>query len=162
MQKPNENPKIRSTDPVWHLLAEYSLGEFISSHDKHDRVRSGWLFQTVQELCIPPAYVANIEITLKGFTKDTAVYSLQGKEESPGLIRIFCQENVIANPGSGKTSLPYPAEPGMERPPTIPWSSTKMNGGWGYFLIERRRNPSTDSSVSSISSIELYLYREGE
>ena len=162
MQSLNTSQDLSTNDSAWFFLAEYSLSKFLFRQNKKDERASVSLFQAVQELGIPPECAANIEIMLKRYAEEASVHFEHGKEESAGLIRIFCQKKRVADPDALKTSMPYLAEPGMERAPAVPYSNPKMNGGWGYFLIERGGNPSNGSSVSSRNSIDLYLYREGE
>ncbi len=162
MQTSNVNPKMRRKNSQWRFLAEYSLSDFFTNPAQPDKVTSGWLFQTGQELGIPPEYVANIEITLKGFTGDASIHFKPGEGESPGLIRIFCQEHLKADASPKKTSLPCHSEPGTEFAPAVPCSSMKMSGGWGYFLVERSADSSVASSGSPQHFVDLYLYQEVE
>lgn len=161
-QNINANQQLRSDDPVWYFLAEFSLSEFMSDRDRTGDLTARLLFQTVRELGIPPDCVENIEMTLTGFAKEALMHFRQGRIELPERIRLFCQKKMIANANSAKTSMPYDAEPGMEHAPAIPYPGAKTNGGWGYFLIERGGNLSAGSSVRSWNPIDLYLYKEGE
>jgi hypothetical protein len=50
-----------------------------------------------------------------------------------------------------------------EEPATIiHHPKTEMNGGWGYFLIERSGGFVPHSSVVIKNLVDLYLYKEGE
>ncbi len=153
---------MKPKNSEWHFLAEYSLSEFFSNPDQQDKVTSGMLFHTGQELGIPPEYVAKIEITLNGFAKGGSVHFKPGEEEPAGRIRIYCQENVIADASSQKTSTPYHAKPSTERAPVVPGSTMNMNCGWGYFLVERSADASVASSGASQHFVDLYLYKEVE
>ncbi len=156
------NHKLGSEDPIWCFLAEFSLGEFMSDHDRRDDLTAKLLFQTVRELGISPDCVENIEMTLTGFAKEALVHFKPGAVEVPERIRVFCQKKMIASANLAKTSVPYYAEPGMKHAPAITYPGSKINGGWGYFLIERGGNLSAGSCVRSWNSIDLYLYKEGE
>jgi hypothetical protein len=162
MQTPNSNKSIRPNNPAWHLLAEYSLSEFLSELNTGDKLKAGLLLQTVRELGLPPEYVENIEMMLIGFAKEALEHFKQGGFELPGRIRIFCQKKMIDDSNPAKTSIPYNTEQMLEQPQIVHRPGKKMYGGWGYFLIERGDDVSTVSSVRSWNSVELYLYREGE
>ena len=162
MQISNANHDLRSDDPVWYFLSEFSLSEFMSDYDRRNELTAGFLTQTVRGLGISPECVENIEMKLTGFTKDALAHFKQGRLESPGRIRVFCQKKAIDDANSTKTSGPYNTEQAMEHAQIIHHSGTKMNGGWGYFLIERGGNVSAGSCVSSWNSVDVYLYKEGE
>jgi len=163
MQTSNTNQNFRPDDPVWVLLAELSLRDFLSNHDRREESMAGYLFQTVQDLGMSPECMESIAKTLTGFAKEAFAHHKQGRPEFPGRIRIFCQKKIIddANPGRS-TSRSYHAEKVKEHAQIILDSGMKMNGGWGYFLIERGGNVSTESSASSWNSVDLYLYKEGK
>lgn len=124
---------------------------------------AGSLFQTVQELDMSPECMESIARTLSGFAKEAFAHHNQGRSEFPGRIRIFCQKKIIddVNPGRS-TSRSDHAEKVKEHAHMILDSGMKINGGWGYFLIERGGNVSTESPASSWNSVDLYLYKEGE
>jgi hypothetical protein len=86
------------------------------------------------------------------------VHDKQEGLEFPARIRIFCQKKIIDDANAARTtSRPYHTEPAMEHSPMILDFGTKMNGGWGCFLIQRGANVSDDSHYV----VDLYLYREG-
>jgi hypothetical protein len=68
---------------------------------------------------------------------------------------------MIDDANSVKTSSLYNEEQAMEHAPIKYHSSTIMNGGWGYFIIERSGDDA-GSSESARPFIDLYLYKEGE
>jgi len=162
VQTSNGRQHIRSNHLEWYLLAEYALSEMMPDNGKRDELTAGFLYRPFRALGIPPECIESIEMTLTGFANEALVPFKQGRPEQPGSIRVFCPKKIIADADSAKTLVPYYAEPGMEQAPAIPYPGTNMNGGWGYFLIERGGNLSADSSVSSWNSIDLYLYKEGE
>ena len=69
MQTLNADQNIRSSPPVWFLLAECALSEFMFDHGKEDEVMTGFLFQTFQELGVPLEWIGNIEMKLSEFAK---------------------------------------------------------------------------------------------
>jgi hypothetical protein len=134
MQTSFANQHGRSNDPVWQFLAEYSLSEFLSDHDKESELSAGLLFQTMRESSIPIERIENIEVTFRRFAREALMHFKQGRMELPGRIRIFCNKKMI---------------------------DEEMKGGWGFFVIERSRDSST-SDWSDPHLIDLYLYKEGE
>jgi len=162
MQTSNAKQNFRSDDPVWVLLAEFSLGDFLSDHDRRDKSTAGYLFQTVRELGMPLACVENIAMLVTEFAKDSPVHHKHEGLEFPPRIRIFCQKKIIEDANAARaTSRPYHTEQAMEHSPLILDFGTKMNGGWGCFLIKRGGNVSDDASLRSDHFVDLYLYREG-
>lgn len=162
MRISNANPNSISDDPVWYFLEEFSLSEFMPDQDIRDELTTGLLFQTVQFLGMPPECVENIEKALTGFVEDALLHFTHGKLQMSGCIRVFCQEKMLDLVNSTKSSRPNNTGQAIEPAPIICHSNQKINGGWGYFLIERRENLSASSSASSGDSIDLYLYKEGE
>ena len=162
MQTSNANQELRSKDVVWYLLGEYSPSNFLSDAEKCDKITAGQLSQAVRELSIPIERVENIEMTLRSLAREALAHFKQGRVELLGRIRIFCQKKMIDDANSTETTRFIHTKQAAENEQMIHHASTKMNGGWGYFLIERGGNVSTGSSVSSRNSVDLYLYKEGE
>jgi len=162
MQTSNGSQKIRPNHPEWYLLAEYALSEIMPDNGREDRQAAGFLSQPFRALGVPPEWIEKVEMTLSGYAKLARVPVKQGNLERSGSIRVFCHKKVIDDANSSQASRPDHAELTMEHTPIKIHSSTKMNGGWGYFLIDRGGNVSNGSSVSSRNSVDLYLYKEGE
>jgi hypothetical protein len=154
--------KSRSEDPAWYCLAEFSLSEFVSDQDRRGELTTKLLFQTVREVGLPPECVENIDMTLTGLANEAMAHFKQGSAELPGRIRVFCREKMTAEASSPEASMSCHAEPGMDHSLAIPHPGTKMEGGWGYFLIERGGNLAAGFSASSWNLIDLYLYKEGK
>jgi hypothetical protein len=115
-----------------------------------------------QELGMPLACVENIAMLVTEFAKESPVDYKQEGSEFPPRIRIFCQKKIIDDANAARaTSRPDPTEQAMEHSPMILDFGTKMNGGWGCFLIERGGNVSDDASLRSHYVVDLYLYKEG-
>jgi hypothetical protein len=160
MQTSNANQNFRSDASVWHLLAELSLGDLLSDHDRSDEPTAGYLLQTLQELGMSPECTENIARMLDEFTKEASLRYKQGRLECLGRIRIFCQKKIIDD--AAQTSRPYHTEQCKEQKQNFPDSRTNTIGGWGYFMIERGEDLPPDSSGIPHNSIDLYLYKEGE
>lgn len=161
METSNANQNFGSEDLVWVLLVEPSFSDFLSDHDRKDGPTVGLLFQMVQELGMPLECVENIAMLVTEFAKESPVYYKQEGSEFPPRIRIFCQKKIIDDANAARaTSRPDHTEQAMEHSPMILDFGTKMNGGWGCFLIKRGGNVS-DASLSSHYLVDLYLYREG-
>jgi hypothetical protein len=145
MQTSNAKQTFRDDDPVWVLLAELSLGAFLSDHDRREEPTAGFLFQTAQELVISPECMENMTRTLAGFAKEALTRYEQWRLEFPGRIRIFCQKKMIDDASSANA-----------------YSGAHTIGGWGYFMIERGEDLPPDPSATPHHDIDVYLYKEGE
>jgi hypothetical protein len=79
----------------------------------------------------------------------------------PGRIRVFCQKKVIDD--AYPTNTPRPDHPGKTEEPIsiIHPSEASLNGGWGYFIVERA-GEAAGSVERSYLMIDLYVYKEGE
>ena len=135
MLSSNANQEARAKDSGWYLLGEYPLSTFLPGPEKGEEITAGLLCQTMRDLGLPLEYLENIDRTLAGFAKEALVHFRQARVELPGRIRILCQRKMIHE---------------------------EVNGGWGYFVIERRCYVSADSLVNSPDLVDLYLYKEGE
>lgn len=162
MQTSGAKQNFKSGDPVWILLAELSLGDFLSDHGRRDSPTAGFLFQMVQELGMPLECVEDIAMLVTEFAKESPAHYKQDGLEFPGRIRIFCQKKIVDDANVGRTTLQaYHTEQAREHSPMILDFGTKMNGGWGCFLIKRGGDISDDASLGSHHLVDLYLYREG-
>lgn len=157
MQTSNTNQESRSNDLEWYLLGEYSLSKFLSSHEKRGELTAALLSQTMRDLGIPQEYLENIDRALTGYAKEALEHFKQGGLELPGRIRVFCQKKMVAAANSEKISRLYNSEQAQNIHPP----STIMNGGWGYFIIERSADNASPSERFH-PYIDLYLYKEGE
>lgn len=162
IQTSNADKHGTSHDPVWQFLAEYPLSEFLSDQDKGGEPTAELLFQTMRELGIPPRYLEDINITLAEFAKEALLHFEQRSNELPGLIRVFCQKKMIGDANSAKTSGIYNGKLAVEHAQNIQHSGTKMNEGWGYYVIERDRDLASNPGKESFRVVEFYLYKEGE
>ena len=162
MQTSNAKQTFRSDDPVWVLLAELSLGDFLSDHDRREEPTLGFLFQTAQELGMSPECMENIATTLAGLAKEARARTKQGRLEFLGRIRILCQKKMIDDANSAKTSRPYHTEQDQEQKQIFPDSEANTIGGWGYFIIERGEDLPPNPSAFPHNYIDLYLYKEGK
>jgi hypothetical protein len=164
MRISNVNQNFTPDNLVWYFLAEFSLSKFLSNPYRGDELTVGLLFQTMQKLDMPLECVENIAMLVTEFAKESPVHCKQEGLEFPARIRIFCQKKIIDAANAARaTSRPYHTEQAMEHSPLLLDVGTKMNGGWGCFLIERGGDDSsTGLSVGSLNSVDLYLYKEGE
>jgi hypothetical protein len=163
MQTSNAKQSFRPDDPLWVLLADLSLGDFLSDHDRSHEPTAGYLFQMVRELGIPIECVGSIAMLVTEFARELPVHYKHEGLEFPARIRIFCQKKIIDDANAARaTSRPYPDEPAREHSPMILDFGSKMSGGWGCFLVERNEDFPKDRPASSSKLIDLYLYKEGK
>lgn len=149
----------RAEDPVWHLLAEFSLQDFLLDHDRRAETAAGSLFQLLQELGISPEFVENIARTLAGFAKEAFERDKQERQESPGRIQIFCQKKILDDVNPMKTSATDRNIQGKKHTQSFPDSEMNMIGGWGYFMIERGEDLPSSSAIPH-TCVDLYIYKE--
>jgi hypothetical protein len=103
----------------------------------------------------------SIDQMLAGFAAEALTHFKPGNPDLPGRIRVFCQQKMIETANSVRTARLYTAEQAMEPEPEIHPSGTKMNGGWGCFLIKRGGSDSEAASPRPQYFVDLYLYSEG-
>jgi hypothetical protein len=157
----SDSQNIKSNHTEWYLLAEYALSEIMPDNVKGDELTAGFLSQPFQALGVPPEWIGKVEMTLTRLAILALVPVEQEKLARSGSIRLFCQRKMIDDANSVKTSSLYNEEQAMEHGPIKYHSSTIMNGGWGYFIIERSGDDAGSSERSSLL-VDLYLYQEGE
>jgi hypothetical protein len=162
MQISNDKQDFRSDNPVWVLLAELLFSDFLSDHDRKDGLMARLMFQTIQEFGMSPECMENITRTLAGFAQEALVYQKREWLEFPGRIRIFCQKKMIEDANAASASGHDHIEQGKKQEQIFPDCEASQIGGWGYFLIERGENLPPYSSGIPHTSINLYLYKEGE
>ncbi len=155
-QPPNVNFH-RSTDTTaWYLLAEFSLKEFLSERSRSDGWMAGFLSLPLQELDTLPEWVANLEALLARFAKE-----VWGHSEQSGRVRLFCQRKIIGDGYLERAASPLdPAGRKMEGGQAILDPGKKIDGGWGYYAIEKGGNFADAACKESCPVIEIYVYRE--
>ena len=149
----------KSDDPVWHLLAEFSLQVFFSDHDQRAEPAAGSPFQMLRELGVSPDFAENIARTLVGFAKEALERDKQERQEFPGRIRIFCQKKILDDVNPAITSALDRNIQGQLHTKSFPDSETNMVGGWGYFMIERGEDLPSSSAIPH-TCVDLYIYKE--
>ena len=158
MQTSDANPNLMTNDPVWYILADFPLGEFLPGHDRNDETMIGTLVHALQELEMPPESIKTIAMTLSGFAKEAQGHFQPGR----GWVRIFGHHKLRNEGRYPKTARLFTAARAIEQIQKISQSSQNLNGGWGFFLIETGGKIPADSSHISWNSVDLYLYNEGE
>lgn len=126
----------------WHLLAEFSLEEFLSERGRSEGLLAGSLSLSHYELEPLSVWLASWEWMLAKCAKE-----MWGQSEQGGRVFVFCQRKVIDD-GC------------LERAPGGPDHGKRMNGGWGYYAIEKGRDSTGAAGQASCHIIEIYLYRE--
>ena len=161
MQTSNSSQHIRSNRLEWHLLAEYALSEITPHNGKGDELTAGFLSLLFRELGIPPECIENTGMAFAGLAKEALVHFKRGRVELPERIRIFSEKKAMADANSAKASAPYHAEPRKGQAPAIPYPGTKMNGGWGYFIVEQFSDDA-GSAERARPLVDLYFHKEAE
>ncbi len=151
----------RFNEPAWNFLAKYPLRELLVDMDLRNKCEDGLLYRTVRDLGIRPELLDIIERKLIWFATEAPARLNQRRFESPTYIRIFCQNRTVEDIKIVNSASRDKAERNIESAQIIHHSDPELNGGWGYFLVERGGSIPPDSSVSNCNWIELYLYKEG-
>jgi hypothetical protein len=162
MQTLNTNQTTRSNDPGWVFLSEYSLRTFLEGPDAGDELATGMQSKMARELAIPVECIHHVEKTLRSFTREAVAQSQLERTDLYGRIRIFCQKKMIEDACSAKTTRLHHIEQAIGEERAVRYSDLIVNGGWGYFLVERTSDSSASPSGGPSHFIDLYLYVEGE
>jgi len=137
MEMTKDSREFRNDDPIWFPFGEDLLSEAVLDEDLETMLVSRPIFQTMQELGLPPERLKRIRRTVT----ETARHYLHRMPGGHMRIRLFYQPKMV-------TGQPH--------------SEKRVEGGWGYFIIQRgKENPSAVYS-ESYPIIELYIYREGK
>lgn len=162
MNKTDRTRRIQPNNPVWHLLAEYSFSEFLPDQGEQDLIAARGLPPALREIGIPVEFIENIEMTLRSYAQEALAQFQHGFLDLPERMCIFCQNELIETASFAARSRQcrddHPAEQGSISPRSI----GDMQGGWGYFLVERRRNYPTSYPAIPGITVDLYLYKEGK
>ncbi len=162
MHTANEKERAGFCDPEWYFLGEFPLNELMAEVECWNLPMAGALVQATQDLDIETQLLINIERKLVGFAKDMMARLNQRRPQPMATIRLFCQKKTIGDVPSRKNSNQYSAEQIIKSARIIHQSNPEINGGWGYFLIERGGRCLPGSSASVNNWVDLYLYKEGE
>ncbi len=135
MQTTTANQGSRSTDFRWYLLGEYPLSGLLPGPEA-DHQRTVELPSTmVRETDLPLERIEPVEMALRSFAIKALRQMLPDGEVHPGQIRIFCQKKIL---------------------------DEEIKGGWGYFVIEKPRDASSQEDDKETQEfIDFYIYEEG-
>lgn len=161
MQTTNDSLKSKTTDPEWCFLGEFPLNELMVEMDNRDRTYSGLLFQTIRDMGLHPELLSKIECKVIGFVKEAVAQLNKRRSEKPTFIRLFCQKKTIEDVNSTKPSSQFSVELTPEASQIIRQSDVGINGGWGYFLIERTGDSLVETEERFNYFVDLFLYKEG-
>ena len=160
MQTSNADQLFRSNHPVWILLAESPVNEFVlcSSKGEHS---AGFPNGALRELGVSPGCVESITHTMARFAREALVRWTHASSGMPGFIRVICQKKLIIDAHAENTPRLDHSERSLEQARVIHRAGAEMAGGWGFFLIERSGDTTVEVPQGSPYFIELYVYKEG-
>jgi len=141
MQTINGNQKIPMDDPTWYPLAELSLDALVLDAERIADFTAEPLIHAMQALSLPPEYLKRIEGTITEAIKGVERPLNHCEQRSPVRICLFCKKELMDS---------------------VQQSGDQMNGGWGYYLIERNRDLLNGRCKKLCYMLEVYLYNEGE
>lgn len=160
MRTSKDNQNYEFNDPEWYFLAEYPLDKLPA--DLADRPTAGLLFQTITGLGMDPELLNNIERMLIGLAREVMEQRNHGRYASPANIRLFLQKKTIDGATLFKSTIQFEAKQTKNSTQIIHHSGLVINGGWGYFLVERGGGFQAGSPRDACGEIDLYIYKEGE
>ncbi len=137
----NHSPKFFSDDPIWYLLSDCSLSVDILKENLEVELSTKMLPQVNHELQLPLETLNKIKSTISAIARWTKVNSNQSVPCAPVDIYLFCHKKMIERLNNSQDCL---------------------DGGWGYYVIEKSRNFNQTGGQEYHRVIEVYLYREGE
>ncbi len=148
--------------PAWDFLAEFPLNELLIDMDLRNSAEAGLLFQTVKGLGVRAELLDIIEGKLTVFASRAVAQLNQRRFKALTIVRLFCQKQAIADENLQKPAIRFKPEPGPNPSQVIHCSAPEINGGWGYFLVERGGSSQPESMPGTNNWIDLYLYKEGK
>ena len=141
MQEENDTHKLIFEDSTWSSVAEFSPGDNFKDEEEAAVLMVSPLFQTIRRLGLPPEYLKRIEGTVSETASGARRQSHPCLQDLPIRIRLFCTNKTLDR---------------------LYHSGGQVNGGWGYYVIERSRDLPNASCRDLCRVVEIYLYREGE
>lgn len=160
MKTSKDNQDYEFNDPEWYFLAEYPLDKLPA--DLEDRPEAGLLFQTITGLGMDPELLNNIERMLIGLVREVMEQRNYGRYEPPPNIRLFLQKKTVDGATLFKSTIQFEAKQTKNSTQIIHHSGPVINGGWGYFLVERGGRFQPSSPRNAYCEVDLYIYKEGE
>lgn len=134
MQTANTNHGLRAKDLKWYLFGEYPLSNFSAGAEIEDKIRAATAAQMGGALENQNECIERVANKLSALAKEAVVNFSPGRAEATGRMRIYCQKQMI--------------EEGIQ-------------GGWGYFVIERSCEAESSSGLEAGYRVDLYIYKEG-
>ena len=162
METSDANQRNKANDPEWQFLAEFPLNELLSDREKGFDRTVELMLQTMRESGMLLDCHGYINLTLKEFIKKAQAHIEQGSFGWSGRMRLFCQKKLFEDANSAKNSRLSIAEPASEYRQGDDLLGAKMDGGWGYYVIERGRDPARAPGEEACRVTELYFYKEGQ
>ncbi len=162
MRTANDKNDPKSNGPIWEYLAEYPLNELLVDMDLRDKPEEGLLVRSIRELGIQLELVDVIERKLIGFASQALMQLNQRRFEAPTYVRLYCQKETPDDSNPVNMLDRHKSRQTLESAQIIDRRKPKINGGWGYFLVERGVSSKTGTSATLLNWVDLYLYQEGE
>ena len=141
MQANNNHPKNNKDNPAWYFIAEFLLEEVNFDEFLGTELTAGSFYQAMLNRGIPPQYIKQIKGTIAKTIRGLSGSFNHNMPDLPIRICVFSNEKT------------------MDR---LPHSDGQMNGGWGYYMIERGGDFQNPACQEHLRVMELYLYKEGE
>ena len=127
-------------DPTWVLMGAYTLQAHPADSDHVDEPADVFL-RALQGTCMPTQTQMRILTTIRSIA--TAADKPQGLQMPNPSVHIYLLRESRLQDGGGL-------------------SQEQVDGGWGYFVVERCRDVHKLADGCDNLEIELYIYQEGE
>ena len=155
---PNKKENLNSSfdDSVWNFLMAYPLSELITDTNMRDMPKTCLLIQTLLELGVKTELLNKIVRKLIKIAEDALDQSDQRKMATLPHLRIYCQNVTILSQNSTQPPTQEKSRVTIKSPQRNHFSGSRINGGWGFFLVNKAAYHLPGSSINSSSWIDVY------
>ena len=141
MQANINHPRNNEDNPEWYFIAEFLLdednfGEFLGTE-----LPAFSLFQAMLDRGIPSQSVKRIKGAIAETCRGVRGSFNHTLPDLPVRIYVFSNKKTVDRPHH---------------------SGDQMNGGWGFYMIERGGDFHSPACQEHLRVMELYLFKEGE
>jgi hypothetical protein len=133
------NHRNDEDDSMWSLVAEAVLRDGAVLKDVDNSHSAGSVIESMRKFGLSLETLNSMEGIIAGVARESISENKAGRPTLPVCVQLFCQRKSTYDPV-------HPEDP--------------MEGGWGFYAIERGRNDPNVCFQEYARIIELYVYRE--
>lgn len=160
MHTPNDCQNSRFTDPEWYFFAQYPLNKLFVDLDIRAQSEARFLFRTIRDLGVHPEIFTNIQRKIIAIADERMKQTGHEGYQNPAYIRLFFHKKVIEGINSRKSSQRIKAIHIIKSSQITLNSNPGMNGGWGYFVVQRPGGSLPGAPMNANYYVDIFLYRE--